>query len=188
MAVARQGAPFITEHFDVLFSALMKFGEFSSDNQNLAWKTVSQAIQQLNSELDKYFNLSEYDQQSRQDLVTRTKMIVYLICQLLDSYETRHLGVPGSDIGKTGGKKTKKKATDDGCDLEAERNFTLVSLYQLIQMPIQKLWTPPVVEQEFVNLVSNLCYKILENPVMSHVRMKGTRESAFQVHIAAKGC
>lgn len=107
-------------------------------------------------------------------------MVAYLLCQLLDSFETRNLVVPG-DLAK--GRKTKKKTTDDECDLEAERNFTLVSLYQLIQMPIHKMWSPPVVEQDFVNLISNLCYKILENPVLSHVRMKSTRESVFQVSL-----
>ena len=39
----------------------------------------------------------------------------------------------------------------------------------------------PVVEQEFVNLVSNACYKILENPYISHVRLKTTVESVFRV-------
>jgi condensin complex subunit 1 len=179
VACSRQGPSFILSHFDVLFSSLVKFGELSPDTQSIAWKTISQGIQQLNTELDKYFANDEIDSESRQEFVTITKMIVYLLCQLLDTYETRTLAVPG-DIVKGRGK-TKKKTNDDGCDLEAERNFTLVNLYQLIQLPINKLWTPPVVEQDFVNLVSNLCYKILENPVLGHVRMKATRESVFQV-------
>ena len=139
---------------------------------------MTQSIQQLNTDLDKHFNNDNLDSETCHELVTITKMIVYLLCSFLEIYETRSVVVPGSD-GKANRKK--KRIIDDGFDLEAERNFTLVSLDQLVQLPIHKLWSPPVVEQDFVNLVSNLCYKVLENPVISHVRMKGTRESVFRV-------
>lgn len=166
-------------HFDALFSALCKFGDLAPTHQAEAWKIVSQAIQQLNGDLDKYLAEDEYDQQTRQEWVTITKMTVYLLCSFLEALETRNLAVPGSDI--KGGRKKKKPEADACCDLEAERNFALVSLDALVQMPIHKLWSPPVVEQDFVTLVSNLCYKVLENPVISHVRMKGTCEAVFRV-------
>ena len=179
VALSKQGPTFILTNFDVLFGALLKFGELSPVQQNEAWKVVAQSIQQLNIDLNKFFNSEDNNPVMLQKWVTITKMIVYLLCQFLQTYETINLAVPGADIGK--GRKTKKKQIEEGCDLEAERNFSLTQLYQLVQMPIHKLWSPPVVEQDFVNLVSNLCYKILENPVLSHVRMKGTRESVFQV-------
>lgn len=179
MAFSRQGTTFVLTEFDVLFSALVKFDELALSQQNDAWKVMSQAIQQLNSDLDKHFSGNDSSNpEVCKELVTITKMIVYLLCSFLQIYETRSLAVPGSDSKSS---RKKKKPIDDGCDLEAERNFALVNLDQLVQMPIHKLWSPPVVEQEFVNLVSNLCYKILENPVISHVRMKGTRESVFRV-------
>lgn len=174
------GPAFIVAHFDVLYSALLKFGELAPTHQAEAWKIVSQAIQQLNGELDQQLGAEEYDQETRQELVTITKMTVYLLCSFLEAFETRNLAVPGATDGK-GGRKKKRPEADGCCDLEAERNFALVSLDALIQMPIHKLWSPPVVEQDFVNLVSNLCYKVLENPVISHVRMKGTREAVFRV-------
>lgn len=182
-AFTRQGPSFILSHFDVLFSSLWKFGELGSAQQADAWKVVTQAMQQLNADLDKHFSFgnSDNDQEMCHELVTITKMIVYLLCSLLNTYETRNLAVPGSSI-KAGRKKTTKSSNDGMFDLEGERNFVLVSLDQLIQMPINKLWSPPVVEQEFVNLIANVCYKVLENPVISHVRMKGTRESVFRVN------
>ena len=180
MSFSREGTVFILSHFDTLYSALVKFDDMALSQQNDAWKVVSQSIQQLNMDLDKHFSSDNNEPEICHELVTITKMSVYLLCSFLENYETRSLVVPGSDC-KTGRKK--KKAVDDGFDLEAERNFALVSLDQLIQMPIHKLWSPPVVEQEFVNLVSNLCYKVLENPIISHVRMKGTRESVFRVII-----
>ena len=184
MALSKQGPAFILTNFDILFGALLKFGELSPVQQNEAWKVVAQAIGQLNSDLTKFFNSEDNNSATLQKWVTITKMITYLLCQFLQTYETINLAVPGADIGK--GRKTKKKQIDEGCDLEGERNYSLTHLYQLVQMPIHKLWSPPVVEQDFVNLVSNLCYKILENPVLSHVRMKGTRESVFQVRIDIK--
>lgn len=176
MALSRHGVSFIHEHFDVMFSVLVKFGELASDHQHFAWKIASDAIQQLIAHLDKYF--SGQDNEPEKELVTTTKMIVYLLCQILDALEAKSVTVPG-DMAKA--RKSKKKQTDIGSDTETERNSTLISLYQLIQLPIYKLWTPPVVEQDFVNLVSNLCYKILENPILGHVRMKSTRDSVFQV-------
>ena len=180
MSFSREGTVFILSHFDTLYSALVKFDDMALSQQNDAWKVVSQSIQQLNMDLDKHFSSDNNEPEICHELVTITKMSVYLLCSFLENYETRSLVVPGSDC-KTGRKK--KKAVDDGFDLEAERNFALVSLDQLIQMPIHKLWSPPGVEQEFVNLLSNLCYKVLKNPVISHVRMKGTRESVFRVII-----
>lgn len=159
---------------------MIKFDQLALSQQNDAWKVVSQSITQLISDINKYLNNSDSNPDSCHELVTITKMIVYLLCSFLQNYETRSLIVPGSD-GKTSRKK--KKPADDGFDLEAERNFALVSLDHLIQLPIHKLWSPPVVEQEFVNLVANVCYKVLENPVISHVRMKGTVEAVFRVTI-----
>ena len=179
MALSKQGPAFILTNFDVLFGALTKFGELSPVQQSDAWKVIVQSIQQLTANLNKSLSNEDSNPDQIHQWVTITKMIVYLLCQYLQTYETINLAVPGGEIGK--GRKAKKKQPDDGCNLEAERNLALVNLYQLIQMPIHKLWSPPVVEQDFVNLVANVCYKILENPVLSHVRMKGTRESVFQV-------
>lgn len=178
VALSRNGPSFVSEHFDTLYSALVKFDDLAPMQQNEAWKIVCQGIQQLNADLDKYFGMGVNDNELSRQLVNVTKMTVYLLCSFLQNYETRNLAVPGSDV--KGGRK-KKKQTDDLCDMDAERNFALVCLDQLVQMPIHKLWSPPVVEQDFVNLVSNVCYKVLENPVISHVKMKGTRESVFRV-------
>jgi condensin complex subunit 1 len=178
VSFSRQGTVYILTHFDTLFSALIKFDELALSQQNDAWKVISQSITQLVADVNKHLSSEDNNPETCKELVTITKMIVYLLCLFLQNYETRSLVVPGSD-GKTGRKK--KKQVDDGFDLEAERNFAIVSLDHLIQLPIHKLWSPPVVEQEFVNLVSNACYKILENPYISHVRLKGTVESVFRV-------
>ena len=187
VAYSRQGPSFIVTHFDTLFSALQKFGGLAPTHQAEAWKIVSQSIQQLNGDLDKHLAEDDYDQQTRQELVTITKMTVYLLCSFLEALETRNLAVPGSEV-KAGRKKKKGPEVDGCCDLEAERNFALVSLDALVQMPIHKLWSPPVVEQDFVTLVSNLCYKVLENPIISHVRMKGTCEAVFRVSFLVINC
>lgn len=178
VSFSREGTTYILTHFDTLFSSLIKFDQLALSQQNDAWKVVSQSITQLISDIKKYLNNSNSNPDSCHELVTITKMIVYLLCAFLQNYETRSLIVPGSDAKSS---RKKKKQVDDGFDLESERNFALVSLDHLIQMPIHKLWSPPVVEQEFVNLVANLCYKVLENPVISHVRMKGTVEAVFRV-------
>ena len=130
---------------------------------------MSRAAQQLNSDLDKYLRVDVSDNYKlSHQLVSVTKMTVFLLCYVLEIFETRNFNV--SDV-KGGGEKNKQ--TEDLYDIEWGRNFALVCLDQLVQLQLHRIWSPLVVEQDFVNLISNNCYKILEDPVISHISRVG---------------
>ena len=54
-------------------------------------------------------------------------------------------------------------------------------LYNLVQLNLNVLFDPPLVEEEFVNLIANTVFKVLENPVMSHQKTRDSRLSIIQV-------
>ena len=180
-ALLREGIAFILRKFDVLYSALIKFDKMGISQQEVAWRIVTQSFQQLITDLDKHFSSdNSSDQETCHELLNITKMLAYLLCSFHEHHETRGLKVVPGSVCKTGQKK-RTPTSDHAFDLEATRNFVLVSLDQLLQKPIHKLWSPKEVEQEFMNMMSNLCFKVLENPSISHVRMIFTREHVFKV-------
>uniref|UniRef100_A0A9L0JEN0 Condensin complex subunit 1 n=1 Tax=Equus asinus TaxID=9793 RepID=A0A9L0JEN0_EQUAS len=74
------------------------------------------------------------------------------------------------------GKKTRAKAAH-GFDWEEERQPILQLLTQLLQLDIRHLWNHSVIEEEFVSLVTGCCYRLLENPTISHQKNRPTREA-----------
>uniref|UniRef100_A0A7N8Y9D8 Condensin complex subunit 1 n=1 Tax=Mastacembelus armatus TaxID=205130 RepID=A0A7N8Y9D8_9TELE len=74
-----------------------------------------------------------------------------------------------------GGKKG--KAGGEGfLHWDSEREKVLQALIQLLQLDIRSLWSLSLVEEEFIRCVTFCCYKLLENPTISHVKSKPTRD------------
>uniref|UniRef100_A0A8C5NGJ7 Condensin complex subunit 1 n=1 Tax=Gouania willdenowi TaxID=441366 RepID=A0A8C5NGJ7_GOUWI len=73
-----------------------------------------------------------------------------------------------------GGKKS--KAGERLLQWDSEREQVLQALIQLLQLDICSLWSLSLVEEEFISCVSCCCYKLLENPTISHVKSKPTRD------------
>uniref|UniRef100_A0A3Q3A1L3 Condensin complex subunit 1 n=1 Tax=Kryptolebias marmoratus TaxID=37003 RepID=A0A3Q3A1L3_KRYMA len=59
---------------------------------------------------------------------------------------------------------------------DSEREKVLQALVQLLQLDIRSLWSLSLVEEEFVSCVTCCCYKLLENPTISHVKSKPSRD------------
>uniref|UniRef100_A0A671P9G9 Condensin complex subunit 1 n=1 Tax=Sinocyclocheilus anshuiensis TaxID=1608454 RepID=A0A671P9G9_9TELE len=64
---------------------------------------------------------------------------------------------------------------------DSEREKVLQCLTQLLQLDIRTLWSLSLVEEEFVSCVTCCCYKLLENPTISHVKSKSTRDAIIHV-------
>ncbi|KAJ8790884.1 hypothetical protein J1605_020978 [Eschrichtius robustus] len=99
-----------------------------------------------------------------------------LIC-LLESFETMTSQTSLMDLDLGGkGRKARAKATH-GFDWEEERQPILQLLTQLLQLDIRHLWSHSIIEEEFVCLVTGCCYRLLENPTISHQKNRSTREA-----------
>ena len=118
------------------------------------------------------------------------KMFVYLLVEFATIAEKKHTSARETDLmsagggggGGGGGRKKKNTAAAAAAndldmvaestgssgsgsrfDWPAQKEKLLAALAKLLQLSVQKLWDPPIAEEQFVISVTNLCYKFMEN-------------------------
>uniref|UniRef100_A0AAY4AWB2 Condensin complex subunit 1 n=1 Tax=Denticeps clupeoides TaxID=299321 RepID=A0AAY4AWB2_9TELE len=116
----------------------------------------------------------------RRHHLNAVKMGVFLLCKLTeslesDSYRQSIVTAPGK------GSKKSKSGSEGMVQWDSERYTVLLSLTQLLQLDIRPLWSLSLVEEEFVSCVTCCCYKLLENPHISHVKSKPARDSIIHL-------
>lgn len=174
----RAGGPLaILEHFDTVYSILHHFRSIDpglkEDTLEFLIKVVSCHSQELPSILDDA-TLSVSDRSAH---LNALKMNCYALIRLLESFEnmTSRTSLIDLDVGGKGKRARAKAAL--GFDWEEERQTVLQLLTQLLQLDIRHLWNHSVIEEEFVSLVTGCCYRLLENPTISHQKNRATREA-----------
>uniref|UniRef100_A0A8C6WC48 Condensin complex subunit 1 n=1 Tax=Nannospalax galili TaxID=1026970 RepID=A0A8C6WC48_NANGA len=176
-AFRTQGPLAMLEHFDTIYSILHHFRSIDpglkEDTLEFLIKVVSRHSQELPAILDDA-TLSVSDRNAH---LNALKMNCYALIRLLESFETMTSQKSLIDLDMGGkGKKARTKATH-GFDWEEERQPVLQLLTQLLQLDIRHLWNHSVIEEEFVSLVTGCCYRLLENPTISHQKNRPTREA-----------
>lgn len=73
------------------------------------------------------------------------------------------------------------KDDDFTWDWDSERLKSVTLLYNLLQLPLNPLFDPPMMEEEVVTQLASTCFKILENPVMAFQNKRDTKLSIIQV-------
>lgn len=173
----------IISSFDAFYSVLINMGNASSDMKELTLDLIVKAITGLTAQLTDVLERDSESALSRQDNLNAVKMSAYIASQLVEAYETEALRPSATEVTAAGkGRKGKKAAAATaamGFDWDAEKERALTALSHLMQLPLQRLWDPPVADQEFVNMVTSCCYKLLENPAT--VRNKGCRDAIFHL-------
>ncbi|KAG7154190.1 Condensin complex subunit 1-like [Homarus americanus] len=167
--------------FDAFYSVLVNFASVDQEFKHRSWDILVKAMAKMTAELA--LVLDERDMSSSEKLrwLNILKMNTYLACNLTEAFENDY-NKPTTDtllLGK--GRKKTAKNSETGTDWEEERTRMLVQLFSVLQYPLQRLWDPPVIEEDFVNLIANCCYKIIESPSMNLARTKPTRDSIFQI-------
>ncbi|XP_040834711.1 condensin complex subunit 1 [Ochotona curzoniae] len=176
-AFRAQGPLAVLEHFDTIYSILHHFrsvdADLKEDTLELLMKVVSRHSQELPAVLDDA-SLSQSDRSSH---LNALKMNCYALIRFLESFETMASQTNLMDLELGGkGKKARNKAAQ-GFDWEEERQPVLQLLTQLLQLDIRHLWNHSIIEEEFVSLVTGCCYRLLENPTISHQKNRATREA-----------
>ena len=188
--VQASGAEFIVKGgFDVLFSVLAHFHkemppEFKHDALEILCQGTADVIRTTDAFLCST-NLSNISE--KKGYATRMKMIVYLLCQFVELIEAEAQQQNSASIA-TGGKGKKKNkatqmATEDGIawDWELKRNETVTQIFRLLSLNLNALFDPPLVEEEFINLIGNCMFRLLENTSISLQRCRDVRISVIQV-------
>ncbi len=123
----------------------------------------------------------------KESWLTRTKMLVYLMCQmveLLESQDSSASAAPSlAGRGGRGGKKASSTSSgSDSWSWTVERKQSAVTLlYKLFNLNLALLFDPPVVEEDLVNCVATALFRLLENPSVALQKGKDLRLSIFQI-------
>nr|XP_035973565.1 condensin complex subunit 1 isoform X2 [Halichoerus grypus] len=179
-AFRAQGPLAMLEHFDTIYSILHHFRSIDpglkEDTLEFLIKVVSRHSQELPTILDDAA-LSVSDRSAH---LNALKMNCYALIRLLESFETMSSQTSLMDLDLGKGKKARAK-TAHGFDWEEERQPILQLLTQLLQLDIRHLWNHSIIEEEFVSLVTGCCYRLLENPTISHQKNRPTREAVTRL-------
>ncbi|XP_006891347.1 PREDICTED: condensin complex subunit 1 [Elephantulus edwardii] len=175
-AFRTQGPLTILEHFDTVYSILHHFRSIDpglkEDTLEFLIKVVSRHSQELPAVLDNTtLNVSD-----RSAHLNALKMNCYALIRLLESFETMTSQM-SLDLDVGGKNKKGRAKAAHGFNWEEERQPVLQLLTQLLQLDIRHLWSHSIIEEEFVSLVTGCCYRLLENPTISHQKNRPTREA-----------
>uniref|UniRef100_A0A674PH39 Condensin complex subunit 1 n=1 Tax=Takifugu rubripes TaxID=31033 RepID=A0A674PH39_TAKRU len=175
MAWRSQGPLCILEHFDTGYSVLQHSNSVEPGVKEDALELLVQVVSGLAASLPPLLISTSTSAAERKDQLNAVKMSVYLLCKLTEtleseSYRQNIITAPGK-----GGKKG-KSGGEGLLQWDSERERVLQALIQLLQLDIRSLWNLSLVEEEFISCVTCCCYKLLENPTISHVKSKPTRD------------
>ena len=200
LAVKQSGAGFLTADcngFDVLYSVLGRFnGELPAAFKRSAFGLLERATGDVVQKLDAFLEQDPGSMATAEKtgLLTCTKMLVYLVCQMLELFEAAEtsgmgdlLVVKRRGTAKGSGKKSKQFDDDGGVSGETDimtterKNAAVSTIYRLLHLNLALLFDPPVVEEDFVNAIASCMFRLLEAPSIALVKGRVLKESVFQV-------
>ncbi|ELK10386.1 condensin complex subunit 1 [Pteropus alecto] len=174
-AFRAQGPLAMLEHFDTVYSILYHFRSIDPGLKEDTLEFLIKVVSRHSQELPAILNDATLSVSDRSAHLNALKMNCYALIRLLESFETCQTSLMDLDLGGKG-KKARAKAAH-GFDWEEERQPILQLLTQMLQLDIRHLWNHSVIEEEFVSLVTGCCYRLLENPTISHQKNRATREA-----------
>uniref|UniRef100_A0A8C9YET3 Condensin complex subunit 1 n=1 Tax=Sander lucioperca TaxID=283035 RepID=A0A8C9YET3_SANLU len=179
-ALRSQGPLCILEHFDTGYSVLQHCNSVELGVKEDTLELLVQVVSGLAASLPAFLASTSVSADERKEKLNAVKMSVYLLCKLTetfesDSYRQSIVTAPGK-----GGKKG-KGGGEGLLQWDSEREKVLQALVQLLQLDIRSLWSLSLVEEEFISCVTCCCYKLLENPTISHVKSKPTRDGIIHL-------
>lgn len=90
------------------------------------------------------------------------KMLIYVYTQTVLMLEHRNVASNDQIL------KSRKKSVKDKDEFILDRKNVLLLLNNIIQREISLFFDPPVVEENFVSLISGMCYEFLQNPAIKN--------------------
>ncbi|KAL2084094.1 hypothetical protein ACEWY4_019612 [Coilia grayii] len=179
VSLRSQGPLSILEHFDTTYSVLQHWRTLEAPVKEETLELLIQVVRGLSVSLPPMLDSGALSAEDRKLQLNAVKMSVFMLCKFAetlesDSYRQSIVTAPGKGRKKT-------KGGEGLMQWESEREVVLQCLSQLLQLNIRSLWSLSLVEEEFVSCVTCCCYKLLENPTISHVKSKPTRDLIIHV-------
>uniref|UniRef100_A0A667WNH5 Condensin complex subunit 1 n=1 Tax=Myripristis murdjan TaxID=586833 RepID=A0A667WNH5_9TELE len=171
-ALRSQGPVCILEHFDTGYSVLQHSNTVDLSVKEDTLELLIQVVSGLAVSLPSFLQSTSVLAANRKEQLNAVKMSVFLLCKLTETLESCVCHLQGGKKGKAG---------EGLLQWDSERESVLQALVQLLQLDIRSLWSLSLVEEEFVSCVTCCCYKLLENPTISHVKSKPTRDGIIHL-------
>ncbi|KAF5285103.1 hypothetical protein FQA39_LY16792 [Lamprigera yunnana] len=157
-----EGSEFILDNFDTYYSILHHSDALSIDVVIQGFEDLQKATEGLNNNIN--FLLEDKDGLTPEfnlKYVTVIKMLIYVYTNIVVLIEQKIESRRSQTLTKA---KQRKKNNDDIYG-DYDKKFVLVTLNNIMQLEINTFWDPPVVEDMFINLIAEVCYRFLENPL-----------------------
>ncbi|KAM9851674.1 condensin complex subunit 1 [Aulostomus maculatus] len=178
-ALRSQGPLCILEHFDTGYSVLQHSNSVELNVKEDTLELLVQVVNSLATSLPSLLVSTAFSSTDRKANLNAVKMSVYLLCKITETLESDSYRQSIVTVHGKGGKKG--KAGEGLLHWDSERENVLQALVQLLQLDIRSLWSLSLVEEEFISCVTCCCYKLLENPTISHVKSKPTRDGIIHL-------
>ncbi|KAH8418366.1 hypothetical protein KR222_004050, partial [Zaprionus bogoriensis] len=157
---------YIFEHFDTYYSIIETTAKDASAIRNAmrAFDLLYITVDRLGGELAPLLNAAEPpSSQDRGHYLNLTKMTLYLIINIVKRIDVIVQQVQQEQQLNQQKKRAKQaEVLEQYPDWDVKRGKFLVQLYNIMQSPLEKLWSPPVAEESFVSMLCDICYRTLE--------------------------
>uniref|UniRef100_A0A182PMX8 Condensin complex subunit 1 n=1 Tax=Anopheles epiroticus TaxID=199890 RepID=A0A182PMX8_9DIPT len=167
----------IFDHFDTFYSVIDNDKSLGGTHLLRAYDQLYGAVDKLGSSMAELLSQKETDATERQSALNAVKMLAFLVNGMVKVIDA-HVNAASEKITSKKGKKQSANEQLEALDWDSKRYQCIVQLYNLMQLPLEKLWDPPVCEESFVDVICDVCYRTLEQ---SYVRNRTIADSVFQI-------
>uniref|UniRef100_A0A1B0GH99 Condensin complex subunit 1 n=1 Tax=Lutzomyia longipalpis TaxID=7200 RepID=A0A1B0GH99_LUTLO len=167
---------YIFDHFDTFFSVIERAETISPSIAIYAFDLLYTTTDKLGQTLASVLQQSSMEVDERKSLLNATKMILYLVTGLVKAIDQVFLASSGSGEKKKGAQKNDVHIHLTNWD--EKRTKSLVQLYNVMQLPLEKLWERSIAEESFVTMICDVGYRTLE---LDFVRHANATDAVFQI-------
>lgn len=173
LALSEHGTTYIFDAFDVIFSIVEIAKDLPKQTIFRATDLLFKSIDQLGLELAEFLLNTNVSSDDRCVQLNTLKMLIYSQITLIKRID--------KDVFvfiETKGKKKHSPEDLEHSQWEEKRYKSLLQLFNILQLPLENLWQPPVAEEAFVNLCAEIAYRSLEHPT---IKDKNVADTSFQI-------
>ncbi|XP_059611707.1 condensin complex subunit 1 [Phlebotomus argentipes] len=166
---------YIFDHFDTFFSVVEKASSVPPHTAMYAFDLLFATTDQLGKSLASKLEQSSLEVKDRDSLRNATKMILYLDTALMKALDEIYQNNCAS------ADKKKARTIDTNADLSGwieKRSNSLIQLYNMLQLPLEKLWEKTIVEEAFVTMTCDVAYMTLE---LEFIKSDSAMDVVFQI-------
>ncbi|XP_052888716.1 condensin complex subunit 1 isoform X2 [Anopheles moucheti] len=167
----------IFDHFDTFYSVIDNAKALSGTQLLRAYEQLYDAFDKLGCKMADLLSQKEMDTTDRQSALNALKMVAFLVNGMVKAIDS-HVNTANEKVIAKRNKKQLVNEQVEALDWDNKRYQCIVQLYNLMQLPLEKLWEPPVCEESFVDVICDVCYRTLEQ---TYVRNRNSADSVFQI-------